>query len=99
MQPTLSLSLAKDLRVSGSWNVLWRYSRDDAFYLPPMKPVALDESAGRYLGQQWSAAIEWKRLSRLTLAASWVAFRPGSALRQAGGASGHFVFASAQVDF
>jgi Alginate export len=99
VQPTWSLSLAKGLRLSGSWNVLWRYSREDAFYLPPMKPVTIDESAGRYLGQQWSTAIEWQPLSHLTFAASGVAFRPGSALLKAGGASGHFVFVSAQAEF
>jgi hypothetical protein len=100
VQPMLGLVLTNALRVTGSWNVLWRYSREDAFYLPPLKPVTtLGRSAGRYIGQQWSSTIEWKVLSRVTIAAGLVVFQPGSAIRQAGGMSGRFFSTSAQVDF
>ena len=100
VQPTLSLTLTNALRASAGWNVLWRYSREDAFYLPPLKPVtALTTSAGRYIGQQWSSTIEWKVQSGVMVTAGFVAFQPGSALRQAGGTSGRFLSVSAQMDF
>lgn len=100
IQPTVSLKVNDSLRVNGSWNVLWRYSRDDAFYLPPLKPVTtFGTASGRYVGQQWSSTMEWRLPSRVTFTAGFVSFRPGSSLRQAGGASGQFFYASAQVDF
>jgi hypothetical protein len=100
VQPTLGLTLRQGLRVTAGWNVLWRYSREDAFYLPPLKPVIpFTPSGGRYIGQQWASTIEWRMRSRVTVAAAWVAFRPGSALRREGGVSGQFLFASVQRDF
>ncbi len=100
VQPTLGLTLRQGLRVTAGWNVLWRYSREDAFYLPPLKPVIpFTLSGGRYIGQQWASTIEWRMRSRVTVAAAWVAFRPGSALRREGGVSGQFLFASVQRDF
>jgi hypothetical protein len=100
VQPTLGLTFTEALRVTGGWNVLWRYSREDAFYLPPLKPVtSVARSARRYIGQQWASTLEWKVRSRVTVAAAWVAFRPGSALRGEGGSRGRFFFASVQRDF
>jgi hypothetical protein len=100
IQPTVSLKVTDSVRISGGWNALWRYSRDDAFYLPPLKPVtALSRASGRYLGQQWSSTVEWQLLSGVTFTAGFVSFRPGASLRQTGGASGQFFYASAQVNF
>lgn len=100
VQPTVSLKVTDSLRVAGSWNVLWRYSRDDTFYLPPLQPVTtLSRASGRYLGQQWSSTVEWQLRSSVTFKAGFVGFTPGSSLRQAGGASGQFFYASAQVTF
>jgi hypothetical protein len=100
IQPTVSLQVTDALRLNGSWNALWRYSRNDAFYLPPLRSVTtLSRAAGRYLGQQWSSTVEWQLLSSVAFTAGFVSFRPGSSLRQAGGASGQFFYASAQVDF
>jgi hypothetical protein len=100
IQPTVGLKVTESLRVNGSWNALWRYSRDDAFYLPPLKPVrTLSRTSGRYLGQQWSSAVEWQLLSSVAFTAGFVNFKPGSSLRQAGGSGGQFFYASAQVNF
>jgi hypothetical protein len=100
VQPTLGLKVTDSLRVAGSWNVLWRYSRDDAFYLPPLQPVTtLSRAAGRYLGQQWSSTLEWQATASVDVRAGFVSFTPGSSLRCAGGASGRLIYASAQVHF
>src|SRR5688572_22828243 len=85
IQPTVSLKVKDSLRVNGSWNALWRYSRDDAFYLPSLKPVTtLSRASGRYLGQQWSSTVEWQLLSSITFTAGFVSFRPGSSLQKGG---------------
>jgi hypothetical protein len=96
VQPNLSAALASHLRITVGWNALWRFSREDAFYLPPLRAVALPSDAGRYLGQQWISTLEWRWDARLTAALSAVRFEPGAALREAGGRKGHFFSASIQ---
>lgn len=96
VQPSVSATLASHLRITAGWNALWRYSRRDDFYLPPLRAVPLPSDAGRYLGQQWISTLEWRWNARLTAALSAVRFEPGAALREAGGRKGHFVSASIQ---
>ena len=72
----------------------------DAFYAPPLTPVnGTAGSAGRFIGQQVSALVEWQATEHLTIAATYVHFMPGSALKQAGGRAGDFVAAWAQFRF
>jgi hypothetical protein len=100
LQPTLDITVTSSMHIDVSWNVLWKYSRDDAFYLPPLKTVAATSGSGsRYVGQQWSTTAEWKLPASTTFTAGFVSFRPGSSLRQAGGTSGEFFFASVRLDF
>jgi hypothetical protein len=100
VQPTLGLTLTDELHVSGSWNVLWQYSREDAFYLPPLRPIAtFSKSGDRYIGQQWSFTVDWKATSLMTVGVGFVEFQPGSGIRQVGGERGRFFYASGQVDF
>jgi hypothetical protein len=100
IQPIVSLKVTESLRVSGSWNALWRYSREDSFYIPPLQPVVTPTKApGRYLGQQWSMTAEWRLLFNSSLTAGFVSFTPGPSLRESGAVSGKFFFASIQTNF
>jgi hypothetical protein len=100
IQPNISLKVTESLRVSGSWNALWRYSRADAFYIPPLRPVVMPASdSARFLGQQWSSTLEWRVRPGATLAAGFVRFKPGATLRNQAALSGQFFYASVQVDF
>jgi hypothetical protein len=98
VQPNVSVALPGKLRLTGGWNDLWRMATHDAFYLPPLKPVRLAPDAGRHVGEQWSSTLEWQASGNIALTASFVHFTPGSALRAAGGSSGHFLGAWIQLD-
>jgi hypothetical protein len=100
LQPTISLKVTESLRVGGSWNALWRYSRNDAFYIAPLQPIVTPTKAsGRHLGQQWSSTLEWRLLSNTSFTAGFVSFRPRSSLQASGAVSGRFVYGSIQTNF
>jgi hypothetical protein len=91
LQPNLTLALTPAVEVNLGWNPLWKQSKADAFYAPPLSAVkGTAGTQGRYIGQQMIGSIEWSATPRLTVAATYVHFEPGSAMRQAGGRSGEF---------
>lgn len=100
LQPNLSLAAAPGVEVIVGWNPLWKQSKADAFYAPPLNPVARTSATqSRYVGQQWIASVEWSATPQLTLAATYVHFEPGSVTRQAGGRPGEFFATWAQFRF
>lgn len=100
LQPNVTLSPRKDLRLNLGWNGLWKQSRADAFYAPPLTAVAQTASQGsRHIGQQWLMAAEWMYSPKIALGANYVHFKPGSALRMAGGRSGDFVNLTMHLKF
>jgi len=100
LQPNLTLSPRRDLRLNLGWNGLWKQSRADAFYAPPLTAAANTAgSASRYIGQQWLVAAEWTYGPNIALGANYVHFKPGSALRGAGGRAGDFVNVTMQLKF
>jgi hypothetical protein len=100
LQPNLTLSFAKNLTVNVAWNPLWKQQEADAFYAPLLTPVnGTAGSTGRFIGQQASAVLEWQASEHLSVAATYVHFTPGNALKQAGGRAGDFVAAWAQYRF
>jgi hypothetical protein len=91
LQPNLTLALTPAVALNLGWNPLWKQSRADAFYAPPLSPVkGTVATQSRYIGQQMIASIEWSATPRLTVAATYVHFEPGGATRQAGGRSGEY---------
>ncbi len=91
LQPSLRLQLAPDVTLSTSWNVLWKFAREDAFYAPPLAAVpGTAASRSRHIGQQTSISLEWHASDALTIAGTYVHFEPGAAARAPGGVDGHF---------
>lgn len=91
LQPNLTLAVTPTVEVNLGWNPLWKQTKADAFYAPPLTPVkGTAGTRSRYIGQQWTASIEWSATPRLTVAATYVHFEPGGVTRQAGGRSGEF---------
>ena len=100
LQPNVTVSPRKDLHVNLGWNGLWKQSRADAFYAPPLTAAAdTAGSASRHIGQQWLVAAEWTYSPMIALGANYVHFRPGSALRNAGGRAGDFVNLTMHLKF
>jgi hypothetical protein len=100
IQPSIALSLTRTLSLTLGWNPLWKQSKADAFYAPPLSPVAgTSGTRGRFIGHQWIATIGWSPAPRLALSAAYVHFVPGEALKEAGGRSGDFVGAYVQYRF
>ena len=100
VQPNLTLALTPTVELNLGWNPLWKQSKADAFYAPPLSPVkGTAGTQSRYIGQQMIASIEWSATPRLTVAATYVHFEPGRATRKAGGRSGEFFAAWLQYRF
>ncbi|HEV7607819.1 MAG TPA: alginate export family protein [Steroidobacteraceae bacterium] len=100
VQPNITLTLPRRVAATLSWNGLWKYARQDAFYAPPLAPVrSTAASASNYIGQQLSLLAEWEANPHLNLSATYVYFEPGRFVREAGGQSGNFGAAWAQFTF
>lgn len=100
IQPNITLTLLPKIKLTVSWNPLWKQAKADAFYGPAITPVARTAGgAGRYLGQQVSTTIEWNPSEHLTFGGTYVAYEPGERIRRAGGQSGSFTAGWATVTF
>lgn len=95
LHPEVSATLTKGLTASLGWNVLWRETVRDAVYASPLNAIpGTAGRGGRYTGNQVIAGLDWKLDAHCTLAAQYVHFTPGSAVRNAGGRTVDFGFAS-----
>ena len=100
VQPSITFTLPRDVSATFSWNGLWKYAREDAFYAPPLMPVqGTVDTASSYIGQQVSMLAEWRTTEQLSLSATYVYFEPGDFVKEAGGRSGSFGAAWAQFRF
>jgi hypothetical protein len=98
VQPSLTVDVAPKATLSVSWNALWKQERADAFYAPPLSPVAgTAHSQGRAIGTQTSLNLDWQLSKRVGLGAAYVHFDPRDVTRDAGGDSGSFVAIWVQV--
>jgi len=94
VQPNLRLTLTTACSFTLSWNRLWKHERADAFYAPLLSPVdGTSLTQSRDIGWQASGLVEWRASERLELAATYVVFEPGAALRESGGRAGSFLAA------
>lgn len=100
LQPNLTIQLAPNVTLATSWNVRWKFARDDAFYSPPLTAVAgTAASKSRSIGQQTSVSIEWQATEALSIAGTYVYFEPGAVARAAGGVDGDFAAGWVQFRF
>jgi Alginate export len=98
LQPNLRLALTSRLSMSLSWNGLWKHEKADAFYAPPLMPVAgTAMTQSRDIGWQASSTVEWQVTERIELDATYVSFEPHSVIRQANGRAGSFLGAWIQL--
>jgi len=100
VQPSVRLAASPRLSVTVSWNGLWKHAREDAFYAPVLLPVAGTRfSAGRHIGWQASAQVDWAATDRMQLTATCVTFDPRSVIRETGGKPGRFFAATLRWNF
>jgi hypothetical protein len=100
IQPSVTLTLLPKVKLTVSWNPLWKQAKADAFYGPAITPVArTGGGVGRYLGQQLSTTLEWSPTEHLTFGGTYVNYSPGKRIRQAGGTSGSFAAGWATMSF
>jgi hypothetical protein len=91
LQPNVRLSLTDNLKVTVSWDRLWKHEVADAFYAPPLSPVqGTSLTRSRDIGWQACAQVDWRVTANVELAAAYVTYEPGAVIRQAGGRSGNF---------
>jgi hypothetical protein len=91
--------LGKGVTANAAWSALWRESKADAFYAPPLVPVSGTVTSDRFIGQQTSLNLAWKATRHLTIAGNYTQFLPRGSVRQAGGRSGDYFLALAQFKF
>jgi hypothetical protein len=99
LQPSITVKLAQGVNANVAWSALWRESKADAFYAPPLVPVKDTVTSNRFVGQQASATLAWKATAHLTVGANYTRFIPGGSVSDAGGRSGHYFLALAQFKF
>lgn len=92
LHPTLSLAPRANFALTFGVNMLWRHRRGDAFYAPPLKPVAID--GDRYIATQGEVTAEWQLSRHVELKAWYVHAFAGHALEAAGGGDVKFAAAS-----
>jgi hypothetical protein len=90
-QPSITFVVSQTAVISLSWNALWKHAKEDAFYAPPLSPVAGTASTdGRAIGHQASLNLEWQLTRQLEIGAAYVDFEPRNVAQSAGGRSGRF---------
>lgn len=94
------LELTETLNFLLLWDFLWRYSTDDAIYVPPGVPaIAGDSSNARYIGNTLSLTLEWRPIETLEVTTAYVHFEAGDAVTNAGGRSSDFFILWATLFF
>lgn len=91
LHPQLTLTPIEGLEVAVGWDVLWKAETADAFYAPPLVPVAGTAGTDRFIGHQLSLDLSYEITPQISLAASYVHFWAGDGLKEAGGRDGDFV--------
>ena len=88
----LDVELTEKLTAVVLWDFLWRFSTEDAIYVPPGVPaIAGDATDARYIGDTISIALEWRPIQSIETTAAYVHLEPGDAITDAGGKQADFV--------
>lgn len=99
LHPTITIAPAKALEVTLGWDVLWKQQNADAFYAPPLVPVAGTAGSSRFIGHQASVDLKYEFTQYLTLSGSYVHFWAGDGLKAAGGQDGDYIGAWSSFRF
>lgn len=99
VHPTLTFSPWTPVEVTLGWDILWKQQNADAFYAPPLVPVAGTAGSGRFIGHQANIDMSYELSPNVTLAGSYVHFWAGDGLRAAGGRDGDYAGAWTTLRF
>lgn len=85
INPSLSLSLHRDVTLTGGVSFFWRQSLADGVYAPNGNVLrAAGGSGARYVGTEFSVSGEWSANRYTTFTAIYSTFLPGDFVRQTG---------------
>lgn len=99
VHPSVTATLASGLTLQLGWDVLWRHRRADAFYTPPLVPIAGTTGGGRFVGHQPHVDVAWKISPSVSLNGSYVHFFTGGTLERAGAHDVDFAVAWLKISF
>ncbi|MGB1560043.1 MAG: alginate export family protein [Sinimarinibacterium flocculans] len=99
VQPTLTLSIGTQSRLTCGWDFLWKHRRADAVYAPPGTPLAGSAGGHRFIGDQVHLGLMHAPSPSWQLRTAWVHFNAGDAVQQAGGDDVNYWTASAAYRF
>jgi len=86
VQPSIGYRFSRKLRVTLSYDVLWRESRADGFYTDVNTlGVRAGANDARFIGSQTQLAIAWQPTRHVTAVAHLVRFWAGDFIEEAGG--------------
>jgi hypothetical protein len=89
IHPSVQLELARDVTFETNWDFLWRQSAGDGLYVPPLVPL-VPGGGDTYIGNQVSAAAEWRIERHTSLTVNYTHFAAGNTILQAGGKSADY---------
>ena len=98
-QPNITVDLTKNASVNVALSSLWRESKADAFYAPPLVPVSGTATGQRSIGREASANLAWQATVHLIITATYAHFVPAGSVRQSGGRSGDYFLTVGQFRF
>lgn len=100
LQPSLTLRPTASLRLTVSWDFIWRQTTGDAVYTATAVPIAGTAGRpGRYTGSQLAFDVFWQVDRHVTVNAGLVHVEVAPVLRTAGGRNTNFTYLSAAYTF
>ncbi|MBB3014855.1 alginate export family protein [Cupriavidus alkaliphilus] len=100
LQPSLTLKPTAALRLTVSWDFIWRQTTGDAVYTASAVPIAGTAGRpGRYTGSQLAFDVFWQVDRHVTVNAGLVHVEVAPVLRTAGGRNTNFTYLSAAYTF
>ncbi len=85
VHPSITVKPTESVTVSASWDVFFRYSKDDAVFSPVGIVVPADASDDRFVGSSLSLNADWSITRQVSLAGSYVHFFKGDVVKDANG--------------
>lgn len=100
LQPSLTLKPTPRLRLTVSWDFIWRQTTNDAVYTAAAIPIAgTAGKSGRYSGSQLAFDLFWQVDRHIALDAGLVHVDVAKVLSTVGGHNTNFVYVSAAYSF
>jgi hypothetical protein len=100
LQPTLSFSPARNLKLTVGYDFLWRETTADAVYTGVGAPVAgTAGQPGRFTGSQFSVDLAWQLDRHIEIDLGYVHFDPSKVLTTVHGREVNFTYFSAVYRF